>query len=101
MHFAEPLIEGPLVQRYKHFLADIDLDDGERVTAHCANPGAMLGLKEPGSRVFLSRASNPQRKLRFNWEFVEVNAGGAPPLLDGINTSRPNALVAEAFRERQ
>jgi sugar fermentation stimulation protein A len=101
MHFAEPLIEGRLVQRYKRFLADIDLDGGERVTAHCANPGAMLGLKEPGSRVFLSRASNPQRKLRFNWEFVEVNAGGGPPQLVGINTSRPNALVAEALREGQ
>jgi sugar fermentation stimulation protein A len=99
MRFAESLIEGRLVERYKRFLADIDLSGGERVTAHCANPGAMLGLKEPGSRVFLSRASNPNRKLRFNWEFVEVNAGGGPAQLVGINTSRPNALVAEALGE--
>src|SRR5215212_4073069 len=97
MRFAEPLIEGRLVERYKRFLADIDLADGARVTAHCANPGAMLGLKEPGSRVFLSRATNPNRKLRFNWEFVEVNAGGGPAQLVGINTSRPNALVGEAL----
>jgi sugar fermentation stimulation protein A len=59
----------------------------------------MLGLKEPGSRVFLSRASNPARKLGYNWEFVEVPAGGGPPQLVGINTSRPNLLVAEALRE--
>jgi sugar fermentation stimulation protein A len=99
MRFDEPLIGGRLVERYKRFLADIDLDGGERVTAHCANPGAMLGLKEPGSRVFLSRAANPDRKLKFNWEFIEVAAGGGPRQLIGINTSRPNLLVAEALRD--
>lgn len=99
MRFAEPLIEGRLIQRYKRFLADIELESGEVVTAHCANPGAMLGLKDPGRRVLLSRASNPKRKLAYNWEFVEVPAGGGPEQLVGINTSRPNHLVAEALRE--
>jgi sugar fermentation stimulation protein A len=97
MRFPEPLIQGRLVERYKRFLADVDLSDGRRVTAHCANPGAMLGLKEPGSRVWLSRASNPARKLKYNWEFVEVALGGGPDQLVGINTSRPNRLVAEAL----
>jgi sugar fermentation stimulation protein A len=101
MRFAETLIEGRLVERYKRFLADVDLATGERVTAHCANPGAMLGLNEPGSRVLLSRATNPNRKLAYNWEFVEVAAGGGPKQLIGINTSRPNLLVAEALRERR
>jgi sugar fermentation stimulation protein A len=101
MRFSEPLLEGRLVERYKRFLADVDLTTGERVTAHCANPGAMLGLNEPGSRVFLSRASNPARKLGYNWEFVEVAAGGGPSQLVGINTSRPNLLVAEALREKR
>jgi sugar fermentation stimulation protein A len=99
MRFHEPLLEGRLVERYKRFLADVVLADGEQVTAHCANPGAMMGLKEPGSRVFLSRASNPNRKLKYNWELVEVPAGGGPHQLIGINTSRPNLLVAEALRE--
>jgi sugar fermentation stimulation protein A len=99
MRFSETLIEGRLVERYKRFLADVDLATGERVTAHCANPGAMMGLKEPGSRVLLSRSNNPKRKLAFNWEFVEVAAGGGPKQLVGINTSRPNHLVAEALRE--
>ncbi|MBZ6075476.1 DNA/RNA nuclease SfsA [Microvirga puerhi] len=99
MRFHEPLIGGRLIERYKRFLADVVLDTGEKITAHCANPGAMLGLKEPGSRVLLSRASNPKRKLGYNWEFVEVAAGGGPLQLVGINTSRPNLLVAEALRE--
>ena len=101
MRFAEPLVEGRLVERYKRFLADVDLATGERVTAHCANPGAMMGLQAPGSRVLLSRANGAKRKLAWNWEFVEVAAGGGPDQLVGINTSRPNLLVAEALRERR
>jgi len=96
MRFPAPLLEGRLVQRYKRFLADIDLDSGERVTAHCANPGAMLGLTAAGSRVLVSRSTNPLRKLGFSWEVVEASFDGDPQLV-GINTSRPNALVAEAL----
>jgi sugar fermentation stimulation protein A len=96
MRFAAPLLEGRLAQRYKRFLADIDLASGERVTAHCANPGAMLGLTAAGNRVLVSRSTNPKRKLAFSWEIVEATFGGAPQLV-GINTARPNALVAEAL----
>jgi sugar fermentation stimulation protein A len=97
MRFPAPLLEGRLVRRYKRFLADVDLATGERVTAHCANPGAMLGLMDPGNRVLLSRSDNPKRKLGYSWEFVETPAGGGPPQWIGVNTSRPNALVAEAL----
>ncbi len=100
MRFEMPLIEGRLIQRYKRFLADIALPDGSIVTAHCANPGAMLGLKEPGSRVLLSRSGNPARKLAFDWEFVEAAPGGVLQWI-GINTMRPNKLVAEALREKR
>ncbi|TXN68948.1 DNA/RNA nuclease SfsA [Methylobacterium sp. WL6] len=96
MRFPEPLIEGRLVQRYKRFLADVDLADGTRVTAHCANPGAMMGLNAAGNRVLLSPADGPTRKLKYSWELVEADLPSGPQWV-GINTMRPNALVAEAF----
>jgi sugar fermentation stimulation protein A len=99
MQFPDPLLRGTLVKRYKRFLADVTLDDaapdsgpGGLITAHCANPGSMLGLNAPGSEVWLSPARNPERKLRYSWELVRVDGG-----LVGINTAHPNKLVEEAI----
>jgi sugar fermentation stimulation protein A len=92
MKFHAPLIEGILVQRYKRFLADVRLSTGEVVVAHCANSGSMLSVKEPGSKVWLSPAADPARKLRYTWELVEVNGA-----MVGINTGHPNRIVAEAI----
>jgi len=94
MEFSEPLISGRLHQRYKRFLADVELESGDMVVAHCANPGSMLGLAEPGMPVWLSRARNPARKLRYSWELVMADGG-----LVGINTAHPNGIVVEALAE--
>ena len=93
MNFPDPLLRGRLVRRYKRFLADVRLDDGDDVvTAHCPNSGAMLGLDAPGSEVWVSPARNPARKLRYTLEMVRVGGG-----LVGVNTQHPNALVREAL----
>lgn len=93
MEFAAPLLPGTLIKRYKRFFADVTLDSGETVTAHCANTGAMTGCAEPGYRVWLSPANNPKRKLQYTWELVQ-NADGD---WIGINTNRANKIVAEAL----
>ena len=94
MRFAEKLIPGTLIQRYKRFLADVELKDGQVITAHCTNTGSMLGCKEPGSAVLLSRSDNPNRKLPYTWEMIKVNRGWV-----GINTMHPNRLVHEAVQD--
>jgi sugar fermentation stimulation protein A len=96
MRFPVPLVPATLVKRYKRFLADVVLPSGETITAHCANPGAMIGLAAPGARVWLSRSDNPKRKLGHSWELIEVDLGGGAELV-GINTMHPNALAAEAI----
>ena len=97
MQYSSPLLRGKLVKRYKRFLADVILDRGANITAHCANPGSMMGLAEPGTTVWLSQNNNPKRKLKYSWELVEVDLGVGPTLV-GINTSIPNALVADAIK---
>ena len=94
MKFHAPLIRGTLIQRYKRFMADVRLDDGTAVVAHCANSGSMLSVCAPGSEVWLSPAANPDRKLQYSWELIRV--GDA---LIGINTMHPNKIAAEAIGE--
>jgi len=91
MRFKSRLIPGTLIQRYKRFLADIRLENDEVVTAHCTNTGSMMGCKEPGSPVYISRSANLNRKLPFTWELIKADGNWV-----GINTMHPNKLVPEA-----
>ena len=92
MRFSTPLLPGRLIRRYKRFLADIELDDGQLITAHTANPGKMLGLTEPGSLVYVSRSDNPKRKLAHSWQLVRVGR-----YLVGVDPILSNRLVYEAI----
>ncbi|AXT35157.1 DNA/RNA nuclease SfsA [Phaeobacter sp. LSS9] len=93
MRFQTPLLPAMLIRRYKRFLADCQLPDGREVTAHCANPGSMLGLAEPGSPIWLEPNDDPKKKLKYGWRLVEV-AGGA---LVGVDTSVPNRALKSAL----
>ena len=93
MRFEEELACGRLLRRYKRFLADVELNSGEQITAHCANSGSMLGCDDPGSAVVLSKSTNLKRKLAYTWELVRVESTWV-----GINTMRPNRIVEEGIR---
>ena len=89
-----PLVEGTLIKRYKRFLADVELADGEIVTAHCANTGPMKGVLWPGGRVRLKYSPSPKRKLDWSWEQAEVPSHNEQnKCWVGINTSLPNKLI--------
>lgn len=93
-----PLHAGILLKRYKRFLADIELETGEVVTAHCANTGPMTGICTPGSRVLVSYSSVPTRKLPYTWEAIEVNDN--EPTWVIVNTALPNRIVKLALTQQ-
>jgi sugar fermentation stimulation protein A len=95
MKFAQPLIPGKLVKRYKRFLADIELESGEVITAHCPNSGSMKSCQIPGWKVMLSYHDNPGRKFQYTWEMVYNGTCWI-----GINTRIPNQIAEEAIRNK-
>ncbi len=86
---------GTLLKRYKRFLADIQLDNGEIITAHCPNTGPMTGVCTLGARVGVSYHDNPKRTLAYTWEIIEVEQTWV-----GVNTSLPNRIVKEMLGQR-
>ena len=96
-----PLLLGTLLRRYKRFMADIQLDSGETITAHCPNTGPMTGVYLPGNRVAVSMSQNPKRKYAYTWELIEVqNVQDNEPTWVGVNTSLPNRVVKRALEQR-
>lgn len=92
MNFDQNLLSGLLRRRYQRFLAEVELESGETITAHCPNTGSMRGLIEPGLGVYVSRAANPKRKLGYTLELVDVSTS-----LVGVHTGRANMIAKEAI----
>ena len=93
MLFSEPVRVGRLLRRYKRFLADIEFEDGSLATVHCANPGSMLGVSRPGSRVYVSWSANPKRKLPGSLEAIQVGRSWV-----GIYPGRANRVIEESLK---
>jgi len=90
--FQNKLVHGTLIKRYKRFLADVRLDDGTEVVAHCTNSGSMKSCLENGAEVYLTPVTDPKRRTKFTWEMIKINGGWV-----GINTANPNKLAFEAI----
>ncbi len=93
MIFNTPLVHGYLIKRYKRFLADIRLDDGTIITAHCTNSGSMKSCLEENAEVYISDSMNPNRKTRYTWEMILIDNNWV-----GVNTANPNKLAVEILR---
>ncbi len=93
------LIPGSLRKRYKRFLADVELDSGEIVTAHCPNTGPMTGVCELGAPVMLSKSDNPKRKLAYTWEMIQLHT--PEPTWVGVNTALPNRVIKAMLLAKQ
>lgn len=97
MRFQTPLVPATLIRRYKRFLADIRLDTGQEVTAHCPNPGAMLGLQDDGMRIWVEPNDDPRKKLKYGWRLAELGDGH----FAGIDTGVPNKVIKDALLGQQ
>ncbi len=93
MRFPSPLIPARLIRRYKRFLADCRLEDGREVVAHCANPGSMMGLADPETRIWLEPNDDPRKKLKYGWRLVDHENGH----FTGVDTSVPNRALRAAL----
>lgn len=92
MQFTHPILKGKFLKRYKRFFADILLENGETITAHCPNTGAMQGLLVEGSQVWVTHNNDPKRKLHYTWEMSYID-----DTMVGVNTQHPNKIIVEAI----
>jgi sugar fermentation stimulation protein A len=90
-----PLILGKLQKRYKRFFADIELETGEMITAHCPNTGPMTGVCQIGNLVYVSPSNNPKRKLAYTWEMIQIQDTWV-----GVNTNLPNQVIKQALTQK-
>ena len=89
------LVHARLIKRYKRFLADVRLDNGEVITVHCPNTGSMKNCVEENAEIWLSESDNPKRKYRYTWEYLLTSRDD----YIGVNAGKANQLVQSAIRD--
>ncbi|MEZ4272178.1 MAG: DNA/RNA nuclease SfsA [Myxococcota bacterium] len=94
MRFTRPMLRGTLLRRYKRFLADVILENGETVTVHCPNSGSMKACCEPGQPIVVSDSQNPQRKLRYTWEMIRMGRTWV-----GVHSALSNTTIATGITQ--
>ena len=97
MRFQTDLIPARLIRRYKRFLADARLEDGREITAHCANPGSMMGLADEGMKIWLEPNDDLKKRLKYGWRLVDHENGH----FTGVDTSVPNRALKAALEARE
>ena len=95
MNFENKLISGVLIKRYKRFFVDIKLKD-QIITAHCPNTGSMMGLLNPGNKVWVTKTNNQKRKLKYTLQIVEINGKKV-----GVNTHLTNKIVLHSLNKKK
>ena len=95
MKFKERLLQGILIKRYKRFFVDIKYKN-KIITGHCPNSGSMMRLLNKNNKVWFSESDNPNRKLRYTLEMIEVDKK-----IVGINTLLTNKIVLEALNQKK
>jgi len=96
MKFPRPLIQGTFLKRYKRFFADIQLDNGVIITAHCPNSGRMTSCIEPGWKALVSFHDDPKRKLKYT---LQCCHNGLSWIC--VNTHLANKIVKEALEKQR
>lgn len=93
MTYPSPLLPGVLLRRYKRFLADVQLDDGPSIVAHCPNPGRMTSCLAERAPCRVTHRPSPKRKLAYTLEQVCVDGTWIV-----VNTAVANQVAGEALR---
>jgi len=94
MKFTNSLIKGKLIKRYKRFFTDIEANN-KTLIAHCPNTGSMMGLLDKGNDVWVTKHTDPKRKLKFTLEMIKVKKR-----IIGVNTHRANRIVEHALNNK-
>ena len=94
MNFEKTLISGELIKRYKRFFVDVKINNNI-VTAHCPNTGSMMGLLDKGNKVWLTKTDDPNRKLKYTLQIIEIGKQKV-----GVNTHLTNKIVHESLNDR-